>query len=98
VQPGNWLCLCTYKYVCMCLCLSVSISLYLCARGTQVLHPFYVFQLFSVAVWAAEEYYYYAGAIVAISVFSILASLQETRAVRRTACTWSPRGVRPCGC
>uniref|UniRef100_A0A7N6B4I5 P-type ATPase A domain-containing protein n=1 Tax=Anabas testudineus TaxID=64144 RepID=A0A7N6B4I5_ANATE len=41
----------------------------------QVLNPFYIFQLFSVALWSAEDYYYYASAIVLMSVISIATSL-----------------------
>uniref|UniRef100_A0AAY4A9E2 Polyamine-transporting ATPase 13A3 n=1 Tax=Denticeps clupeoides TaxID=299321 RepID=A0AAY4A9E2_9TELE len=41
----------------------------------EVLNPFYVFQLFSVILWSADEYYYYAAAIVFMSVISIAISL-----------------------
>ncbi|XP_026230760.1 probable cation-transporting ATPase 13A3 isoform X2 [Anabas testudineus] len=41
----------------------------------EVLNPFYIFQLFSVALWSAEDYYYYASAIVLMSVISIATSL-----------------------
>ncbi|XP_068196725.1 polyamine-transporting ATPase 13A3-like [Antennarius striatus] len=41
----------------------------------EVLNPFYVFQLFSVALWSAEDYYYYATAIVIMSAISIATSL-----------------------
>ncbi|XP_062374478.1 polyamine-transporting ATPase 13A3-like isoform X1 [Sardina pilchardus] len=41
----------------------------------EVLNPFYIFQLFSVILWSAEEYYYYAVAIVFMSVISIAISL-----------------------
>uniref|UniRef100_A0A8B9KMB0 ATPase 13A3 n=1 Tax=Astyanax mexicanus TaxID=7994 RepID=A0A8B9KMB0_ASTMX len=41
----------------------------------EVLNPFYIFQLFSVILWSADEYYYYAMAIVLMSVISIAASL-----------------------
>ncbi|XP_040000025.1 probable cation-transporting ATPase 13A3 [Xiphias gladius] len=41
----------------------------------EVLNPFYIFQLFSVALWSAEDYYYYATAIVLMSVISIATSL-----------------------
>uniref|UniRef100_F7EWX8 Polyamine-transporting ATPase 13A3 n=1 Tax=Ornithorhynchus anatinus TaxID=9258 RepID=F7EWX8_ORNAN len=45
----------------------------------EVLNPFYVFQLFSVALWFADEYYYYALAIVIMSVISIISSLYTIR-------------------
>ncbi|XP_034469935.1 probable cation-transporting ATPase 13A3 isoform X1 [Hippoglossus hippoglossus] len=41
----------------------------------EVLNPFYIFQLFSVILWSAEDYYYYATAIVFMSVISIATSL-----------------------
>ncbi|KAI3375135.1 hypothetical protein L3Q82_021654 [Scortum barcoo] len=41
----------------------------------EVLNPFYIFQLFSVILWSAEFYYYYATAIVLMSVISIVTSL-----------------------
>ncbi|KAL2089748.1 hypothetical protein ACEWY4_014436 [Coilia grayii] len=41
----------------------------------EVLNPFYIFQLFSVILWSADEYYYYAAAIVFMSVVSIATSL-----------------------
>ncbi|MGH0149125.1 UNVERIFIED_CONTAM: hypothetical protein FKN15_015063 [Acipenser sinensis] len=44
-------------------------------QPVQVLNPFYIFQLFSVILWSADEYYYYAMAIVIMSVISIATSL-----------------------
>ncbi|XP_037105129.1 probable cation-transporting ATPase 13A3 isoform X2 [Syngnathus acus] len=41
----------------------------------EVLNPFYIFQLFSVILWSADEYYYYAIAIVLMSLISIATSL-----------------------
>uniref|UniRef100_A0A3B5PQT5 Polyamine-transporting ATPase 13A3 n=1 Tax=Xiphophorus maculatus TaxID=8083 RepID=A0A3B5PQT5_XIPMA len=41
----------------------------------EVLNPFYIFQLFSVILWSTDEYYYYAVAIVFMSVISIATSL-----------------------
>ncbi|CAN9503180.1 unnamed protein product [Ophioblennius macclurei] len=41
----------------------------------EVLNPFYIFQLFSVILWCFADYYYYAGAIVFMSVVSITTSL-----------------------
>ncbi|XP_054889380.1 polyamine-transporting ATPase 13A3-like isoform X3 [Poeciliopsis prolifica] len=45
----------------------------------EVLNPFYIFQLFSVVLWSAEDYYYYATAIVFMSVISIATSLYTIR-------------------
>lgn len=47
----------------------------------QVLNPFYIFQLFSVLLWSAEDYYYYASAIVFMSVISTATSLYTIRKV-----------------
>ncbi|XP_026077341.1 probable cation-transporting ATPase 13A3 isoform X1 [Carassius auratus] len=41
----------------------------------EVLNPFYIFQLFSVILWCTDSYYYYAMAIVIMSVISIATSL-----------------------
>lgn len=46
----------------------------------EVLHPFYVFQVFSIVLWCADEYYYYASCIFIISLVSIVNSLVETKA------------------
>lgn len=48
----------------------------------QVLNPFYIFQLFSVILWSINDYYYYASAIVIMSVISIVTSLYTIRQVR----------------
>ncbi|XP_019388479.1 PREDICTED: probable cation-transporting ATPase 13A3 isoform X1 [Crocodylus porosus] len=45
----------------------------------EVLNPFYIFQLFSVILWITDEYYYYALAIVVMSVISIISSLYTIR-------------------
>uniref|UniRef100_A0A7N6FJE9 ATPase 13A3 n=1 Tax=Anabas testudineus TaxID=64144 RepID=A0A7N6FJE9_ANATE len=47
----------------------------------EVLNPFYIFQLFSVILWSADEYYYYALAIVIMSVISIATSLYTIKKV-----------------
>ncbi|KAG0668265.1 Vacuolar cation-transporting ATPase [Maudiozyma exigua] len=45
----------------------------------EVLHPFYIFQIFSIILWSLDEYYYYAGCIFIISVMSIADTLIQTR-------------------
>ncbi|KAI5951431.1 hypothetical protein KGF54_004505 [Candida jiufengensis] len=46
----------------------------------EILHPFYIFQVFSIFLWLADDYYYYASCIFIISMVSIINSLVETRA------------------
>lgn len=45
----------------------------------EVLHPFYVFQVFSIFLWLADDYYYYASCIFIISFVSIINTLLETK-------------------
>lgn len=49
---------------------------------TEVLNPFYLFQIFSVTLWCFDDYYYYAGCVFFLSAVSICCSLCETRTVR----------------
>lgn len=46
---------------------------------SEVLHPFYIFQIVSIILWSLDDYYYYAFCIAAISVGSILSTLVETK-------------------
>ena len=45
----------------------------------EALHPFYIFQVFSIILWAFDTYYYYAGCIFFISVVSVANTLIETK-------------------
>ncbi|KAF9436778.1 hypothetical protein BGZ76_003009 [Entomortierella beljakovae] len=45
----------------------------------EVLHPFYIFQVFSMALWFADDYYYYAACIFIISTVSVVTELVETK-------------------
>lgn len=45
----------------------------------EVVHPFYVFQVFSIFLWLADDYYYYASCIFLISFVSIVNTLIETK-------------------
>ncbi|XP_010072227.1 PREDICTED: probable cation-transporting ATPase 13A4, partial [Pterocles gutturalis] len=45
----------------------------------EVLNPFYVFQLFSVCLWFAEDYVEYATAIIIMSLLSIVLTVYDLR-------------------
>ncbi|XP_048250057.1 polyamine-transporting ATPase 13A3-like isoform X2 [Haliotis rufescens] len=49
----------------------------------EVLSPFYVFQVFSVSVWFADDYTIYASCIVFISGLSIIITIYQTRKMQR---------------
>ncbi|KAG0299865.1 hypothetical protein BGZ98_009702 [Dissophora globulifera] len=49
----------------------------------EVLHPFYIFQVFSMALWFADDYYYYAACILVISTVSVISELIETKKTMR---------------
>lgn len=57
---------------------------------SEVLNPFYIFQIFSVVLWMWDHYYYYASCIMIISTASVILSLYETtknhNEIRRLAC------------
>jgi cation-transporting ATPase 13A3/4/5 len=45
----------------------------------EILHPFFVFQVFSVILWFAEDYVWYAIAIAVITTISLVSNLETTR-------------------
>jgi cation-transporting ATPase 13A2 len=47
----------------------------------EVLNPFYVFQVFSFCLWFADDYVYYAVAILIMSSGGIAMSIIQTRTV-----------------
>ncbi|XP_050315902.1 polyamine-transporting ATPase 13A3 isoform X2 [Anthonomus grandis grandis] len=49
----------------------------------EVLNPFYIFQMFSFILWFSDQYYYYAAAILAMSVFGITMTVRQTRKNQR---------------
>ncbi|XP_046580433.1 polyamine-transporting ATPase 13A3-like [Haliotis rubra] len=49
----------------------------------EVLSPFYVFQVFSVSIWFADDYTIYASCIVFISSLSIIITIYQTRKMQR---------------
>ncbi|KAF9998130.1 hypothetical protein BGZ65_006344, partial [Modicella reniformis] len=55
----------------------------------EVLHPFYIFQVFSIALWIADDYYYYAVCIFVISTASVISELVDTKRTMRRMRTMS---------
>lgn len=49
----------------------------------EVLHPFYMFQVFLIGLWLMDDYYYYAFCIFVISLVSIVQTLVETKLLMR---------------
>ncbi|GAB7362420.1 hypothetical protein MBLNU230_g2743t1 [Neophaeotheca triangularis] len=49
----------------------------------EAFHPFYVFQIASLILWSMDQYYYYAGCILIISLVSITTTLIETKATMK---------------
>ncbi|KAM7310544.1 polyamine-transporting ATPase 13A3 [Ixodes scapularis] len=45
----------------------------------EVLEPFYVFQVFSMAIWFSDNYYYYASCIIAMSALSLVSGVYQIR-------------------
>ncbi|KAH3898889.1 related to Vacuolar cation-transporting ATPase YPK9 [Saccharomycodes ludwigii] len=45
----------------------------------EALHPFYIFQIFSIILWSYDDYYSYAICILILSVLSIATTVIETR-------------------
>ena len=45
----------------------------------EILSPFYVFQIFSISFWYADDYWMYATAILVTSVVSLTSALYQTR-------------------
>lgn len=46
----------------------------------EVLHPFYIFQLYSIALWCSDEYVPYAIVIAIVSIIGIVATTVTTKA------------------
>ena len=45
----------------------------------ELTDPFYLFQLYSVILWCVNEYYFYSGVIVILTIISLIASVYDTR-------------------
>ena len=45
----------------------------------EILHPFFIFQGFSVILWVVEQYYFYAGVIAFITLLSAVLNLKDIK-------------------
>ena len=61
--------------------IQVEVKSYWTLLVTEVLNPFYIFQIGSIILWSLDNYLLYALCIFLISVISIGVSLYETRKV-----------------
>ncbi|KAG0418795.1 hypothetical protein HPB47_004586 [Ixodes persulcatus] len=52
---------------------------YLWDHDLKVLEPFYVFQVFSMAIWFSDNYYYYASCIIVMSALSLVSGVYQIR-------------------
>ncbi|KAF9177839.1 hypothetical protein BGZ51_000548 [Haplosporangium sp. Z 767] len=55
----------------------------------EVLHPFYIFQVFSMVLWFVDDYVYYAACILVISTVSVVTELIDTKRTMRRMRTMS---------
>lgn len=59
--------------------ISVPVKSYWYLFKSEILNPFYLFQIFSIILWSCDDYYYYAACVLLLSSISIISSLYETR-------------------
>ncbi|XP_034812446.1 polyamine-transporting ATPase 13A2 isoform X7 [Pan paniscus] len=64
----------------------------------EALNPYYGFQAFSIALWLADHYYWYALCIFLISAISICLSLYKTRKQSQTLRDMVKLSMRVCVC
>ncbi|KAG8506606.1 Cation-transporting ATPase 13A2 [Galemys pyrenaicus] len=64
--------------------ISVPVKSYLQLLVDEAVNPYYGFQAFSIALWLADHYYWYALCIFLISAISICLSLYKTRKQSQT--------------
>lgn len=47
----------------------------------EVLNPYYIFQILSFILWFYDSYYYYAGTILFMAIYSVSSAVKQTREV-----------------
>ncbi|KAM6217621.1 polyamine-transporting ATPase 13A2 [Rhynchocyon petersi] len=78
--------------------ISVPVKSYLQLLVDEALNPYYGFQAFSIALWLADHYYWYALCIFLISAVSICLSLYKTRKQSQTLRDMVKLSVQVCVC
>ncbi|XP_060056839.1 polyamine-transporting ATPase 13A2 isoform X1 [Erinaceus europaeus] len=78
--------------------IGVPVKSYLQLLVDEALSPYYGFQAFSVGLWLADHYYWYALCILLISTVSICLSLYKTRKQSQTLRDMVKLSVRVCVC
>ncbi|XP_026305076.1 cation-transporting ATPase 13A2 isoform X10 [Piliocolobus tephrosceles] len=78
--------------------ISVPVKSYPQLLVDEALNPYYGFQAFSIALWLADHYYWYALCIFLISSISICLSLYKTRKQSQTLRDMVKLSMRVCVC
>ncbi|XP_049627916.1 polyamine-transporting ATPase 13A2 isoform X1 [Suncus etruscus] len=78
--------------------IAVPVKSYLQLLVDEALNPYYGFQAFSIGLWLADHYYWYALCIFLISTISICLSLYKTRKQSQTLRDMVQLSVRVCVC
>ncbi|XP_066231296.1 polyamine-transporting ATPase 13A2 isoform X6 [Saccopteryx leptura] len=78
--------------------ISVPVKSYPQLLVDEALNPYYGFQAFSIGLWLADHYYWYALCIFLISSISICLSLYKTRKQSKTLRDMVKLSVRVCVC
>uniref|UniRef100_A0A2K5HSG0 Polyamine-transporting ATPase 13A2 n=1 Tax=Colobus angolensis palliatus TaxID=336983 RepID=A0A2K5HSG0_COLAP len=78
--------------------ISVPVKSYPQLLVDEALNPYYGFQAFSIALWLADHYYWYALCIFLISAISICLSLYKTRKQSQTLRDMVKLSMRVCVC
>ncbi|XP_076329570.1 polyamine-transporting ATPase anne boleyn isoform X2 [Tachypleus tridentatus] len=64
--------------------IAVSVDSILRILFSEVLEPFYVFQVFSIIVWYLDDYPYYASCIIVMSLLSLTTGVYQIRKNQKT--------------